>query len=157
MPSAVITPVIDVSMRKLCVRPYPRHKSGCPNYNKKKGCPPNIGLFHEVYDLNYPVIATWHIFDFKGHVACMRANHPDWSQAQLENCLYWQGKARKTLRKIVADVLGLYPGIQANYCPEAMGVNVTETMKNIGVILEWPPVNITIQVALLAYKRGAND
>jgi len=156
MPSCVVTPLIDPSVRKLCVRSYPRHKRGCPNFNKKNGCPPHIGMFHEVYDLNQPVLAVWNIFDFKGHVEYMKANHPDWSQAQLENCLYWQGKARKSLRRIVTEILKLYPGIQANYCPEAMGVNITETMKSIGVVLEWPPVNVAIQVALLAYQRGSH-
>jgi hypothetical protein len=33
--------------------------------------------------------------------------------------------------------------------PEAMGVNVTETMKNAGVVLEWPPENIVIKVAFI--------
>ena len=33
-------------------------------------------------------------------------------------------------------------------CPEGAGVNITETMKNAGIILEWPPVNYTYQVAL---------
>jgi predicted metal-binding protein len=33
-------------------------------------------------------------------------------------------------------------------CPEAMGVNITETMKDAGIILEWPPENVTYQIAL---------
>ena len=34
------------------------------------------------------------------------------------------------------------------YCPEAMGVNVTETMKNVGIILEWPPETVTYQIVI---------
>ena len=32
--------------------------------------------------------------------------------------------------------------------PEACGVNITETMKKIGVNLEWPPRSVTYQVAI---------
>lgn len=33
-----------------------------------------------------------------------------------------------------------------------LGVNVTETMKNAGVILEWPPANIAYQIALAGVR-----
>ena len=156
MPVAPIIPVLDSSVRKLCVRSYPRHKNGCPNFNKKDGCPPNIELFQDVYNLNRPMLAVWNIFNFKEYVDRMRVKHPDWSQAQLENCLYWQGSARKSLRLAVEEILKIHPGMKANYCPEAMGVNVTETMNQIGVVIEWPPVNVAIQVAILAYPLEEN-
>lgn len=37
----------------------------------------------------------------------------------------------------------------AIYVPEACGVDVTATMKLIGIDLEWPPVNVAYQVALV--------
>ncbi len=46
-----INPVIDYSVRRLCVKPYPNHKKGCPNFNKKEGCPPTADFFDKVYDL----------------------------------------------------------------------------------------------------------
>jgi hypothetical protein len=36
----------------------------------------------------------------------------------------------------------------ATMCPEAMGVNVTATMKEIGIQLEWPPKRWAHQVAM---------
>ncbi len=40
--------------------------------------------------------------------------------------------------------------------PEAMGVNVTETMKRVGIELEWPPVNVAYQIAMggILMNRG---
>lgn len=38
---------------------------------------------------------------------------------------------------------------KTTYCPEAMGVNVTATMKNLGVTLEWPPQKVVYKVAII--------
>lgn len=146
-----IIPVIDHEVRKLCTRPYIRHRKGCPNFNKKKGCPPKVKLFQDVYDLNKPIFAVINIFNIKNHIEKMRNKHPEWSYAQLANCLYWQGHERKLLRQKVKLILKDKPGIEVNYCPEAMGVNITKTMANVGIKLEWPPINYVIQVAILAY------
>ena len=37
----------------------------------------------------------------------------------------------------------------ATFCPEAMGVNVTQTLKEAGVELEWPPEKTVIKVAFV--------
>ncbi|MHA2248494.1 MAG: hypothetical protein ACXADY_26340 [Candidatus Hodarchaeales archaeon] len=156
MPSKYVQPVFDSSVRGLCVKPYPRHPRGCPNFDKKKGCPPTTPLFHEFFDCEQPVIAVWNVFDFGAHVERMRVKHPDWSRAQLECCLYWQGTARKQLKQEIVKAHRyhhLRPGYVAEDCPEAMGINITATMASIGVELEWPPVTRAIQVALLAQKR----
>jgi hypothetical protein len=31
-------------MRGLCTKPYHNHKKGLVNFNKKEGCPPNVGF-----------------------------------------------------------------------------------------------------------------
>ena len=148
-----VKPVMLRLVHSLCVRPYPNHKNGCPNYGKKKGCPPDVPMFDSFYDLSKPVYAIYNKFDFKGHVDRMRANHPDWSKRQVECCLYWQSAARKKLKerinefKFLADERYI-----VSYPPEAAGVNVTETMKRVGVELEWPPVNVVYQVAMAGSK-----
>lgn len=151
MPHAFVKPVFDKSVRNLCVQSYPRHPKGCPNFNKKKGCPPNVPVFWDIYDTTRLIFVIWNVFDLAGHVQRIKGLHPNWSQAQLECCLYWQGTARKQLKQQIKRWLQVYPDMHAETCPEAMGVNVTATMKDIGVELEWPPVKNTIQVALLAY------
>lgn len=149
-----VNPVIDYSVRGLCVKPYYNHPKGCPNFNKKKGCPPNAELFDKVYDLTKPVYAICNIFDLRSHIERMREKHPDWTDRQLRCCLYWQSKARKELMKHIKEFYREY-GLEykVETCPEAMGVNITETLKNVGIILEWPPETVAYQVALAAIKK----
>ena len=78
----------------------------------------------------------------------MKILHSGWTKRQLECCLYWQGSARKQLRNKIEMFSGMYPDYRVIICPEAPGVDITSTMKSIGIILEWPPVNYTYQIAL---------
>jgi len=150
-----VDPVIDLSMRKLCTRPYPLHLRGCPNFNKKAGCPPKCLTFDERFlmDIKMPFYAIYNKFDFRGHCDRMRAKHSDWTQRQIECCLYWQGTARKSLREKTEAFLWKHPHYTASYCPEGEGVNLTKTMKNAGIILEWPPVNYTYQIVLAGIAK----
>jgi predicted metal-binding protein len=144
-----VNPVIDYSVRGLCCREYPNHKKGCPNFNKKEGCPPKAEYFDKVYDLSKPIYAIYNIFDFKSHVEKMKKNNPTWTKRQVECCLYWQPKARNQLLVHMREFYREYGSqYKITTCPEAMGVNITDTMKNAGIILEWPPENITYQIAL---------
>jgi len=141
-----IVPVIDYTVRGLCQRPYPNHRKGCPNYGKKLTCPPQVALWGEICDLG---LATWLFFtkfNLAEHRARMKQKHPNWTRRQLDCCLYWQQGAKKPLKEHLK--LWAMPGSFTTICPEAMGINVTETMKQIGIILEWPPETWTYQVAM---------
>lgn len=140
--------VIQPVMRGMCRKPYPNHPHGCPNFNHKAGCPPNTPLFSEVIDLTKPVFAIVNEFDFGAHVAKMKAAHPQWTERQLTCCLYWQTTARKALKAGMQDFQRLHPEYTIDTCPEAKGVNITETLRKAGLELEWPPRNIARQVAL---------
>lgn len=154
MPFIEVRPVIDYSVRQLCVRPYPLHKKGCPNFRKKAGCPPECPKFGEVFDLSCKFFAIYNVFDFGRHVAVMKNKHPLWSERQLANCLYWQPKARKQLKQEIKIFLEDYPGYKVEMVPEAMGINVTATMKAVGIELEWPPRRTAHQVALAGMELG---
>lgn len=147
MPYAIVKPVLDYSVRNLCVRPYPLHPKGCPNFGKKDGCPPLAEPISEILDMAAPVYAIWNAFDLLAHVENMRLKHPHWSDRQLYCCLYWQPRARKYLE---GQIHTFSTRIMARkvYCPEAHGVNVTATMKTLGIELEWPPVNVAYQIIL---------
>ena len=138
----------------LCLKPYPNHKNGCPNYGTKKGCPSGVPMFDSFYDLSKRIYAIYNKFNFKGHVDRMKEKHPDWSKRQLECCLYWQGTARKNLKERI-EIFARLTGRRyvVNSVPEAMGVNVTETMKRVGIELEWPPVNVAYQIAMAGILR----
>jgi predicted metal-binding protein len=143
-----VAPVIDYSVRSLCAKPYYNHKRGCPNYGKKKGCPPEAPLFDKVYDLSKPIYALINVFDLGSHVKRMKELHPEWSQRQLECCLYWQPKARKQLLGHIKSFMKEHKEYQVETCPEAMGVDISKTLENAGIILEWPPKKWVCQVAL---------
>jgi predicted metal-binding protein len=149
-----IKPVIEYSVRGLCVRPYQGHLKGCPNFGKKKGCPPGALKFDEVYDLSKPVFAIINKFDFLDHTNKMRRLHPGWTERQVRCCLYWQTTARNQLLHFIRQFKNFHSGYSIETCPEAMGVNITATMANVDVMLEWPPETVTYQIALAGVKRS---
>ena len=150
-----VTPVIDRTVRNLCQRPYHGHPNGCPNYNHVPRCPPYVPIFDTIFDVQYPVFAIVNKFDFRAHVERMRELHPTWSKYQLECCLYWQQGARNRLKGMIKEFQEnfMMTGYSVVTTPEAMGVDVTKTMATVGVVLEWPPVNFTYQVALAAWRK----
>jgi hypothetical protein len=98
----------------------------------------------------------------------MREAHPEWTKSQLNCCLYWQTTARKMLTEKLQNFLKEFPDfhvVVAKYSgapinnriiwspPEAMGVNITATMANRGIFLEWPPETVAYQVALASIER----
>lgn len=153
MPHQLVIPTIDYKMRALCTLPYYNHKKGCPNFNKKDGCPPGVGLFDKMYDMDKPVYIIWNEFDLGAHVDKLKEKYPNWSEHQLKCCLYWQPKARKSLLEEIKKFKKEFPEFSITRCPEAEGVNITETMKSIGIELQWPPETKTYQIALAAMKK----
>ncbi len=144
-------------IRPLCRRPYLQHPKGCPNFGQRDICPPQAPLLGDVLDLDSSVWAVYNVFPLAEHVCRMRLKHPDWSRAQLYCCLYWQGTARKQLRASIEAFLLQLPCATPKHivmCPEACGCNVTETMKRVGIELEWPPKQIVYQIALAGLPVG---
>lgn len=151
-----IRPVIDYDVRKNCVKPYPGHKKGCPNFNDPKHahrCPPKAPRFEDFFNVRAPLFAVVNHYDLAGFVQRMRIAHPDWSDAQLYNVLRWQGSARKQLQERIDYVLSfdLFQGAVATWCPEGMGMDVDATMRKAGLELEWPARIIARQVAIIGY------
>lgn len=143
---------VDPAIRAMCARPYPNHPRGCPNFNHKSGCPPSTPSWFEKFAL-CKFFAIINAFDLAAHVERMRSVHPDWSQRQLECCLYWQSGARKQLARGIRAFESVHPDYTVDTCPEAGGVNVTETLRIVGVELEWPPTKIVRQVAIAGILR----
>ena len=145
---AEVKPIIDLSVRELCHKPYKGHPKGCPNFNKRWSCPPKCKTIDKLLDLSKPDYAIYNIFDFKSHVNRMKEKHPNWTQRQLECCLYWQPRARKELKNKIKLFLQNHQGYRISYVPEGQGVNITATMANVGIQLEWPPITKTFQIVL---------
>lgn len=145
--------ICGYTIRHLCATPYEGHPFGCPNYGKRKTCPPEAPYIDKIMDLNGPMFVIWNEFDLASHVSKMKTAHPDWKDRQLYCCLYWQGTARKQLEQEIQRFCNEHrEDFAILRCPEATGVCVTETMKLIGVTLEWPPINKAFQVAIAGTK-----
>lgn len=160
--AAVVRPIVDSSMRGLCTRPYPRRPNGCPHYGRRDRCPPAAPLFKNAFDTGYAIWALWADFDLGHHRERQRLSHPTWSLRQLVNCQHWQGTVRAFLhRKAKAWVEQHWSKPRTSGrrdffytdCPEAMGVNVTATMQNVGVELEWSPKDVTRMIFLAGVRK----
>jgi len=136
----------------LCRHPYHNHSRGCPNYGKKVGCPPDQPLIDKIFDFQRKIHLIYTEFDLAAHAKKMRALHLDWSEHQIYCVLYWQPKARQFQRQEEEKAMLKFNLDYICRSPEAHGVNVTELMEQIGVILEWPPRNITRLVSLGGWK-----
>jgi hypothetical protein len=147
-----VEPVIDYCVQTLCLNPYEGHPHGCPNYGKKAGCPPCL-LYDDVHDTSLGVYAIINVYNYKGFIDRMREAHPLWSDRQVKCVLRWQGSARKQLRLAINEFKSIYGGeYNINTCPEGLGVNVSETLKAVGVEI-YPIIDVTYQVALAGMLR----
>lgn len=140
------------SPRSMCARPYPGNGKGCPCYGNRPDCPPNIPMFDDLFNLNFPVYAVIEEFNLEEHVEKRRLIHPDWEWKRLANPYYWQLKVRARLRTKVKELIKALPQ-HLNYwgtsTPEAMGVWVGETLKQVNIELEFPPIKWVRKVALV--------
>jgi len=141
-------------VKELCKRPYYNHPHGCPNHGVRPTCPPRNETIWGFLDESKPTWVIYNRFDFGSHVERMRTKHPEWSQRQAECCLYWQGTARKQLREITKRFVSQSESnTMVITTPEALGVNLTSTMKKIGVYLEWPPKKWAFQIVVAGSKK----
>lgn len=118
-----------------CKLPYPNHPHGCPNFPK---CPAKFQDFKTL--VGYRWYAVTITFDLKGQATLMKMRHPEWTDRQARNCLYWQGHVRKMLRsetygraKHMApeekyDDPEIKDPVVVLEIPEACGVDVVQTM-----------------------------
>lgn len=160
MPHLIVRPVFDPSVRGLCRLPYEGHPRGCPNFAAAERCPPRAPLLPDVFDVASPFYAVYSVFPLGDHVRKMAEKHPDWSPRQQACVLYWQGTARKKLREEISIFLVKHPFPEApgvawrvEETPEALGVDVTGTMRAVDVVLPWPPREFAYHVALVGSPR----
>ena len=132
-----------------CRLPYPDHPLGCPNFGKKKGCPPNVDYFLDVVEPEVKIAYLY--FNFEEYLNWRRSNHPDWTERALRNPRHFQRHLDAVLRKNI-KALEISDFIPV-YNPEAMGVNLHKTCSSVGINLQWPPKDRMYRIALLAKKN----
>jgi len=130
------------SFQGLCRHPFYGHGHGCPNFNKKQGCPPQAPLVNEALDFSRDVYLIFTEFNVGEFAEKTRQSHPGWkSERQWYNPRYWQLRARKFQRKEEAVAVKNNNLDIILRKPEANGVNVTKLMADYGVVMSWawPP------------------
>jgi hypothetical protein len=50
-----VKPIISYDLREVCLMPYHNHPKGCPNWNKKEGCPPQAEKIEDIIDIKKPI------------------------------------------------------------------------------------------------------
>lgn len=149
--------IYDVRVRDWCKMPYPDHPHGCPNYDKKDICPPKVCMVDEYFDTDKPVGFVVTEFDLGAHVQKMLEKHPEWTMRQARCVLYWQSRARKVLKEATDEALSTSEFDLASYCPEAMGVNLFRTMRNVGVTLKKNPTSIVYKINMVGHSPNKRD
>ncbi len=137
---------------KWCRLPYKNHKNGCPNYGKRKSCPPFARKFEELIEA--PFFLVTQEFDLENQKQKMKEKHPNWTECQCRNLLYWQrGFVRKLKEEAYGYANSLGPDFTVLEVPEANGVNVFQTCKNVGITLEINPQKKVIKVMIVGNKK----
>ncbi len=132
-----VNPVIDSQISANCLKPYHGHPDGCPNYGRKKGCPPEAPLFSDFFDIAKPVYAIVNVIILKSDIEPSSSHTSE----------------KKNFKEEIAGFLREHRGYHVTTCPEAMGVDISSSLANAGFKLEWPPVNYVCQVALAGNKK----
>ena len=145
----------DKARTEWCMLPYPNHPKGCPNYGKKASCPPFALPFDCLVQPPYYMIIEE--FDILSHINKMKKRHPHWTERQCRNLLYWQKGVVKRLKKKAqsfAETIGNeYIVLEV---PEANGVNVFETCKKMGIVIEKNPQKRIRKVMIVGKKIAPN-
>lgn len=160
------TIIFNEKIREFCKRAYPKHKNGCPNYNKNPLCPPQAPYRKDILKKHSNFILVWANFDFKSYKEKMKENHQTWSEKQITCVLYWQGSLKKIIKDYIVknlqynELFGCGSGFLDSQSMESAGINVFSTLKLNKIDYEIKPVDKIVLVALLCLnnkKRTLQD
>lgn len=144
--------VFSSNIQKLCLKPYPDHPHGCPNFGRKPGCPPRQPAIDRVLDFSRPIYVIWVELNLVKWIKRMKKLHPKLrTYAQRANLRYWQPAIRSQLNALINRAIQ-DGSIEIAVDPEAHGVNVSALMQLVGVKLEWPPKKFVRKVVLAGFK-----
>ena len=142
-----------LSPRSMCIRPYKNHPLGCPNFGRLPTCPPNIPcMYDQIFDTSdvYAVVTR---FDLKSYFEKRRQNRPDLPEGQIRNIRVWQPIAIKENDYAIAEFFRENSDKSAYVSTrllECMGVDVINTMKEVGLEITFPVKDYAYRVAFVA-------
>lgn len=146
--------VIDYRSRDWCKLPYPGHPQGCPKFNIKSTCPPQVCLIEDFIDVNRLMWLAAVGFNLKDHMDWMRVRHPKMTDRQARCVLYWQSSVNRQLEDHAKYLTRTeHPRTIYTTCPEAMGVQVIKTAQMAGIRIKPQPDDIVFKIALIGYPK----
>ncbi len=144
--------------RCMCIKPYKNHKYGCPNFGRLSTCPPNIpSMYDQIFDISdvYAIVTK---FNLSQYFQMRRERRPDLPEGQIRNLRAWQPIAIKENDYAIADFYNENPEL-SDYIStrflECMGVDVINTMKEVGINIKFPVEEYAYRIAFAAkvYKE----
>jgi len=145
--------VMSKNTGRWCRLAYPGHPHGCPNYGKKPECPPQAGIVRTYFDVAKPMFLVHSEFSVRAQAIRMKKRHPQWTDRQCRNLLYWQAASRRQLLDRAAQTARLLGTDAMTITPEAMGVNAFVTARLAGLVLDRTnSLEICRHVALLGHR-----
>lgn len=142
-----------LSPRSMCIRPYKNHKYGCPNFGKLPTCPPNIPcMYDQIFDTSdvYAVVTKFYLEEYFDK---RRKKRPDLAEGQIRNIRVWQPIAIKENDYAISEFYQENIDKQdyvATRLLECMGVDVINTMKEVGVEIKFPVEDYAYRVSFVA-------
>jgi predicted metal-binding protein len=165
--------------RMWCSLPYTTHRHGCPNFNKVEECPNKFPYIENFIKTFNKFILVYVVFEFKEYKKMMKLIHPDWSERQLGNSLWWQGHVKKIIRMRIEEIykkndpkkmylLHVGSGLKKKNSiitkhqklvpsMEGAGVHVFKTLKNNNIYHEIKPITVATEVALICIRNGVEN
>ena len=137
----------------MCIRPYKNHKNGCPNFGKLPTCPPNIPcMYDQIFDTTdvYAIVTK---LNLKSYFDKRRERRPDLAEGQIRNIRVWQPTALKENDYAISEFYRENSG-KKDYIStrllECMGVDVINTMKEVGLEIKFPVEDYAFRIAFIA-------
>lgn len=141
-----------LSPRSMCIRPYKNHANGCPNFGKLPTCPPNIPcMFDQIFDISdvYAVVTKFYLEEYFNQ---RRERRPDLVEGQIRNIRIWQPIAIKENDYAISEFYRENPS-KKDYVStrllECMGVDVINTMKEVGIEIKFPVKEYAYRIAFV--------
>jgi len=101
-----------------------------------------------------PLFIVVQNFDLEAHVKRMKERHPEWTDKQCQNLLYWQKSVVKKLKeKATAFLESQSDDLILLEVPEANGVDLFKTCENIGIFLERNPKKIVRKMMIIGKRK----
>ncbi len=166
------TIIFSEDVEEWCLRPYPHHPNGCPNFNNHL-CPPYAPFLREYIDNYNHFYLVYAKFNLAKYKELRKEENPEFfnSEDRLKCLLYWQNSVKKLLKEKIERLInqntelliaGCGSGMKIkgyNYdvhSMEAMGVNVFSTLKLNKIPFELRPKNLIILCSLICAKNSLN-